>query len=822
MLSRGQVVVILLAFGLVFPIPSYADDIDDFINTWTGQALIRQRLIDIDSPLANSNIIGTHNSFNSSVYGGAFSYPDPNQVDSIFNQLRMGSRNIELDVHWTPKQEGPFSFPNRLLLCHGTSSHLGCSTSDRYLAEGLDEIQAWLNSPASDNQVLLLHIEDHMDGQNGEAFNQINARFGNYIYTSGGCHEIPSSLTKANVLNIGKKIVVWTDGGCSGDANWNGMVFSGLGAISRIWEDSTTVGGIAGSGAVILYNDVVNSFANGINLIDLDQLHQNDSRLEAAIWSWDVNEPNNFGGNENCAIQHANGRWNDDNCENEYAFACQHTPSGNWAISSLVGTWGIGALACNGLGTDYQFNRPTDSQSNQSLKLAKEASGQTSLWLNHDDRSAEGSWTTSHTSDVFFSAGSLSLSAGQTVSGLTRLLKMELDCNLVLYSVNDGVVGGNLWSSGTSGAGDDCETHFQGDGNLVVYDGSGQALWHSSTSGAELRIQADGNAVIYHIGGSALWQTFTNYPSIYTLFAGQFTLSTGQMLHSENRKLEMRSDCNLVLYSFENGTPGGILWQSNTTGAGNNCYADFQADGNFVVYDNIGQYLWASGTSGTSNAELRLQADGNLVVYNGGNQPLWGANTNIPSQFIFDAGNFTLQSGQYVQSQNRKLKIQNDCNLVLYNVVNALVGGPLWSSNTQASGTGCYADFQADGNFVVYNEFQQPLWASGTSGTSGAQIWLQDDGNIVLYNGAGLPLWTTNTPGDFVSQSYCGDLTCGGSETCSTCSADCGSCTGGETPEVPALSASGMAILLLVISGFALMLRFSQPPRYSNRDGENH
>jgi hypothetical protein len=212
-----------------------------------------------------------------------------------------------------------------------------------------------------------------------------------------------------------------------------------------------------------------------------------------------------------------------------------------------------------------------------------------------------------------------------------------------------------------------------------------------------------------------------------------------------------------------------VLWQSNTSGAGNGCYADFQADGNLVVYDDIGQPLWASGTSGTSGAELRLQADGNLVVYNGNNQPLWGASTNIPSQFIFDAGNFTLHSGQYVQSQNRKLKMQSDCNLVLYNVVNALVGGPLWSSNTQGSGTDCYVDFQADGNLVVYDEFQQPLWASETSGTSGAQIWLQDDGNIVLYNSAGLPLWTTNTPGDFVSQSYCGDLTCGGSETCSTC-----------------------------------------------------
>ena len=73
-------------------------------------------------------------------------------------------------------------------------------------------------------QVLLLHIEDHMDGQHGEAFNQVNARFGNRVYTSGGCGDIPGNLTKQDVLNLGRNVVIWNDGGCSGDGNWNGMV----------------------------------------------------------------------------------------------------------------------------------------------------------------------------------------------------------------------------------------------------------------------------------------------------------------------------------------------------------------------------------------------------------------------------------------------------------------------------------------------------------------------------------------------------------------------------------------------------------------------
>ena len=901
----------LLAIHLVLSASALADGIDDFNNSWAGQALASQRLLDADSPLSDSNIVGTHNSFNSAAYTSGTAYLDPNQVDSIYNQLRMGSRSIEMDVHWTPKTEGLFLFPSRLLLCHGTAAHIGCSLDDRYFAEGLDEVHAWLNGSGSINQVLILHIEDHMDGQHGEAYNQVNDRFGDRIFRSGGCHDIPVDLTKSDVLNAGKNVLIWSEAGCSGDGNWNSTVFTGLGALTRVWEDSTTIGGIAGAGSSISSNDVANYYANGTNIIDLDQLHQNDPRLAAAIWSWDANEPNNSGGNEDCAVQNSNGRWNDENCTNAYAFSCENSNSGNWAISNLIAAWGSGALACDELGSDYRFGVPTNSQDNQSLKSAKGAAGLASVWLNHDDRNTEGFWSITSSEDVFYSAGSLILSSGQSVSGKTRLLKMEANCNLVLYSVSAGVIGGGLWTSGTANMASGCWMDFQSDGNLVVYDGAGQAQWASGTSGtagAELHLQSDGNAVIYNGAGSPLWQSHTHYPSEYDLVAGQFLLSSGQILHSQNRKMAMQSDCDLVLSSFENGTSGGTLWRSGTSGAGSDCYVDFQADGNFVLYDSSGQFhwasgtsgtvgarlklqsdgnlvlyngagqslwsaatntpsestasagqfllspgqfiqtqnrklemqtdcnlvlfsvanavvgsplwhsdtagsgttcyadfqadgnfvvynelaqpQWASGTSGTSGGQLRLQIDGNLVVYNGASLPLWNSNTNIPSQSIFHAGQFLLSAGQFVQNESRRLEMQSDCNLVLYHVTNALPGDALWHSDTSLSGTGCYADFQADGNFVVYDGSAQAKWASGTSGTSGAQLWMQPDGNMVIYNGAGAPLWTTSTTGSFTGASVCGDFTCNGTETCSTCPGDCGTCApvcgdftcnGGET-----------------------------------------
>jgi hypothetical protein len=53
---------------------------------------------------------------------------------------------------------------------------------------------------------------------------------------------------------------------------------------------------------------------------------------------------------------------------------------------------------------------------------------------------------------------------------------------------------------------------MQRDGNLVVYNGSGQALWQSRTSGhpgAHLVLQEDRNLVIYSAKGVALWQSHT-------------------------------------------------------------------------------------------------------------------------------------------------------------------------------------------------------------------------------------------------------------------------------------------------------------------------
>ncbi len=388
--------------GLVLAATASADRIDDFNNSWAGKALARQRLLDQSAPMIDNNILGSHNSYNAQVYRDLDSYLDPQQKHSIYDQLRLGARFIELDAHWTAHTHGwPWQWGDDLLLCHSGigasmgSWHLGCSLTDRFVKDGLQEVRAWLDRAENRNEVVILYIEDHTDGRHAQLLNILNDKLGGKIYASGGCRSIPDTLTKAQVLQAGKQVVLWKDGGCSGHAGLAALAFTGLGNINRIWEDRTAIGTVSGffNGAVnhLGAADIAQAFREGGNIVNLDNLTHDDGRLAAAVWSWDVNEPNNHGGNQHCAVQWGNGRWDDANCANVHAYACRQAGTGNWYVTQQRGSWQGGAAACAAVGNGYVFAVPTNSLDNQRLKAAK--GPETHVWLNHNDLAVEGQWS---------------------------------------------------------------------------------------------------------------------------------------------------------------------------------------------------------------------------------------------------------------------------------------------------------------------------------------------------------------------------------------------------------------------------------------------
>lgn len=118
--------------------------------------------------------------------------------------------------------------------------------------------------------------------------------------------------------------------------------------------------------------------------------------------------------------------------------------------------------------------------------------------------------------------------------------------------------------------------------------------------------------------------------------------------------------------------------------------------------------------------------------------------------------NGELLPDDFLLSSNGKYKLiyQWDGNLVLYDENDI----PMWASSTSASSPG-RAVMQTDGNFVVYDNSSASLWASGTSGNSGAYLVVQNDGNVVVYDSYSNPIWSTDTAtGRWVWNS--GDLSC--------------------------------------------------------------
>jgi hypothetical protein len=105
----------------------------------------------------------------------------------------------------------------------------------------------------------------------------------------------------------------------------------------------------------------------------------------------------------------------------------------------------------------------------------------------------------------------------------------------------------------------------------------------------------------------------------------------------------------------------------------------------------------------------------------------------LPGQALFP--------GQSIQSPdgNTRLIYQIDGNLVVYDAADK----PLWASATAGTAPGVTA-MQADGNLVVYNAGNQALWASHTENHPGAWLGVQNAGfPAVFAAGTTTQLWRT-------------------------------------------------------------------------------
>lgn len=271
-----------------------------------------------------------------------------------------------------------------------------------------------------------------------------------------------------------------------------------------------------------------------------------------------------------------------------------------------------------------------------------------------------------------------------------------------------------------------------------------------------------------------------------TMPAGQ-TLYTNQMLSSPNQQFYMNvlADGNVcVMRRTPRGVQDEFAWCAGTHGQGANTLT-LQEDGNLVIYNRSNQPVWSSSTTPyydnrfNSNSykpvSLQLEDNGALNLYSATGQVVWSsANDNAApepvAQFPFQGANLPmagksldgnmmpveseLNIGDAMVSQNQQfyVTLQADGNLVVYQK-NRGADSFVWGTMTQDQG-GKQLRFQRDGNLVLYDNYDDPIWATNTMKTydsrfgeydyKPAKLFLDNYGRLVMRSATGQVVWNTN------------------------------------------------------------------------------
>ena len=343
-----------------------AGAVDAFEGSWAHRALVFQHSLGDDVGFGDAPWAATHNSYNSiAEMGPALSALDSNHQLTLRDQLRIGIRSLEIDVH---------RFRGENVVCHARGAnegHAGCSV-EKELAATLAPVVAWVEEHPG--HVLMLYLEDHMGDAAGydEAAATVRAAFGDALYAPSpgagtGCQVLPTALTRDDVLAAGASVFVVSD--CGPGSGWRTVAFDwgpmhdeaqpdafdpqtcgpfARARLSRFYEDSTGLSyGVARASGDAEPAKMTPAITRamvrcGIDHIGFDQLVPGDGRLDALMWSWRSGEPSSSG---DCAVQGSDGRWSAGSCSTKRRVACR-APSGAWSVSRKPAFARRAARAC--------------------------------------------------------------------------------------------------------------------------------------------------------------------------------------------------------------------------------------------------------------------------------------------------------------------------------------------------------------------------------------------------------------------------------------------------------------------------------------------
>lgn len=352
----------------------------DYVNR-----MLEQRKLTDKVATQRGYIMGTHNSYNSWDYRNAPSIVGPNHYNTVYEQLQMGARMIELDLH---KRD------DELVACHADAD-CNISWTRVNVARLVSEIHNYLKGN-TENDFILLYIENELEDQADYDYltNVLSDGLGDYIYIpegvdSNSCANVPYEKTYDELQADGKRVLIM-GAGCSAYAKNSGLNLLAHANVhsSKGISNNLDFGTILNTGFMRIFecghpscpvdptklfsdpnsivrtangNEIPLLMQAGANVIGMDDIDWDDTdiggRFEAQIWSWRAGEFGKSGWEHNVAVMSRStpaleAQFIAGSSRSVLPYACL-MPTGYWQVTQQSGTFHAGTQACNDIGGTF-------------------------------------------------------------------------------------------------------------------------------------------------------------------------------------------------------------------------------------------------------------------------------------------------------------------------------------------------------------------------------------------------------------------------------------------------------------------------------------
>jgi len=407
------------------------------IDAWASSALDFQRSLQVNRSLLFLEAAATHNSAIVQDYGMGIEemflkklltpiHPTSNEVvianqrHSIYDQLRMGVRHVELDVyyfpflnfricHWPVCPPDFFLFVNDAAIrqdkfpLNWNPSNLGCDGNKPHYEDILKEIRNWLEETENRNEFIFIYLDNkNIETRLIEQFANVTLPIiGDLLFTPLQLKNEYNGQwpTVFELISKNRRILfengredwagdpladqyfftppIWVQFGPDKfekfpNCSVNGVPYYGK-KHTRSLDGSLTLGpAFLWEGRVDYPIQTIIDMAEcSINMQSMDQI--TPYTMENFIWSWERNQPNL---EYRCTMMTPEGRWRTESCSIELPHACvSQTHEFDWIVTDSVGAFGT--VSCP---VGYVFSKPPTGIINTILS---EILDRRSVWLNH-------------------------------------------------------------------------------------------------------------------------------------------------------------------------------------------------------------------------------------------------------------------------------------------------------------------------------------------------------------------------------------------------------------------------------------------------------